>query len=314
MPNNQPAALLVANPAAGRARSAGQAQALAQALNRQGWTAKVRLTDEPGHAIQLAREAAPTHNVVVAVGGDGTASEAATGLLLAACAHVRLALLPCGSGNDIAHQLGIRSMQQALGAVVAGHARPVDVIEITRPGARDPTPRFALSFVAAGLAAELIHRTTPWMKRCWGPQLAYAVGFLRALLHYRAPLARVRLDGKETEDRFLHVCAGNAEWAGGRMMRISPGARMDDGRLNLCLIRAKGRREILRNLPRLLRGTFPSQPGVTYLEGATLEVLDGVALPLQIDGTLEGVTPIRCRIRPGALQVAIPPHAAPPRA
>jgi diacylglycerol kinase (ATP) len=300
---------LIANPAAGRAGAVGQAETLARALAHRGWTADLRYTEHPGHAIRLARQAALTHDTLVAIGGDGTASEVATGLLLAQRPDVRLGLLPCGTGNDVAQQLRLRSGRETLDAVVADRWRLMDAIEVQGLAQTDSTPHFALSFVAAGFAAELVRRTTPVVKRWGGRRLAYTIGFLHALLHYRAPLVRVCLDGREYLDRFLHICAGNVEYAGGGIMRISPGARMDDGRLNLCLIRAKGWREILRNFPRLLRGTFPGRPGVTYTEGTTLEVLGNVPLPLQVDGSMLGVTPVRCQIRPGALRVAAPAPA-----
>ena len=311
MPGTDTSALLIANPVAGRGRAPEQAASLAQALSLRGWTATVRHTEHPTHAVQLVRAGASTHGTVVAVGGDGTACEVATALLRCGHPNIRLALLPCGTGNDTVHQFGFRTPRDTWSAVVSGQSRRVDAIEVSLPAAADPGPHFALSFVAAGFAAELVQRTTPTVKRWFGRRLAYSIGFLRALSAYQTPEVVVRFNGQEVRGRFLHLCAANTEWAGGGVMRIAPGARIDDARLNLCLIGAKGRCEILRNFHRLLRGTFPSQPGVLYTEGAALEILGDTPLPLQIDGSPAGVTPVRCRIRPGALRLAAHPGQSP---
>lgn len=297
---------LIVNPTAGRTTAVAQAQHLAQSLSRRGWKSTVHTSKHPEDAVQLAQDSARHHPVVVAVGGDGTVAEVASGLLLAPPPVVHLALLPCGTGNDLAHQLGIRSSNHTLASITQGRLRSIDAIQIVRPALSDSHPRHALSFVAAGFAAELVRHTTPSVKRWFGRRLAYTLGFFASLIRFRSPSVEVRLDGHLFHGRFLHVCAGNAEWAGGGTMRISPGARLDDGCLNLCLIRAKNRREIINNFPRLLRGTFPTQPGVTYTTGSSLEVLPGNPLPLQADGSSLGVTPVRCTIRPGAVQILVP--------
>jgi diacylglycerol kinase (ATP) len=89
-------------------------------------------------------------------------------------------------------------------------------------------------------------------------------------------------------------------------MRLSPGARWDDGWLNLCLIPARSRLGILLAFPRLLRGTFPTQPGVIYRQGRSMEIDCEPPALLQCDGTAMGGTPALLHIRPSALSIAIP--------
>jgi diacylglycerol kinase (ATP) len=89
-------------------------------------------------------------------------------------------------------------------------------------------------------------------------------------------------------------------------MRLSPGARVDDGRLEVCLIEALGKLEIVRRFPQLLRGTFPGHPKVRYFPGCELTVESATPLPLALDGDVVGVTPAQLRVLPGALCVVAP--------
>ena len=89
-------------------------------------------------------------------------------------------------------------------------------------------------------------------------------------------------------------------------MRLSPGARLDDGRLEFCLIEALGRIEALQCFPMLLRGTFPGHPKVRYFGGRELSVATDPAAPLALDGDVLGRTPATFRVLPGALRVLAP--------
>lgn len=117
---------------------------------------------------------------------------------------------------------------------------------------------------------------------------------------------QVRADGREFTGRMFHVCAGNSEWVGGGAMRLSPGARMDDGRLELCLIEGLSRLEVLGRFPQLLRGTFPGHPKVRYFPGRELEIQSDPPVPLALDGDVVGQTPATFRLLPGALRIVTP--------
>jgi YegS/Rv2252/BmrU family lipid kinase len=241
----------------------------------------------------------------VAVGGDGTVSEVASGLLEIPRA-TRLAILPLGTGNDIASQLGIRTVPQAITALEGNLSRRLDVIEVHQCEGGRRTVRCALCFASVGFAGELLRQTTPAIKRWFGQRWCYSVGFLRALATYRPPLVRVQTDGGAFCGRWLHLCAGNLEWAGGGAMRLSPGARCDDGLFDICLIEAMSRLATASHFPKLIRGTFVGHPRVRYFRGTQLSLDTDHPLPLQLDGDLIGTTPARFVLRPACLPVLAP--------
>jgi YegS/Rv2252/BmrU family lipid kinase len=299
--------LCVVNPeaAAGRARTVWAVWRSRCA--RESLVVDEAFSDGPGHALQLARARAADYDVVVAAGGDGTVNEVANGLLLAEGARAALAILPLGTGNDAATQLGVLGLDAAAASLARGAPRTLDVIETHFTALGQSVTRYALLFAAVGFAGELIKRTTPRVKRIFGARLCYSVGFFRALGSYRAPRMVVRAGSQQFRGRMFHVCAGNAEWGGGGVMRHSPGARWDDGKMDICLIQALGRLETVRYFPRLLRGSHVNHPKATYLQGDALEVESDPPLELQLDGDLVGRTPASFRLQPGRLTVLAPP-------
>jgi diacylglycerol kinase (ATP) len=295
--------LLIANPQAAGGRARAQIPAVLEALRQRQVQADVVVTTHPGHAVELAKSDAAVCDHLVAVGGDGTVNEVATGILLAAPARAALGVVPLGTGNDVAHLLGVGSVSTALEALTHDNVRAIDVIEVTCQDVGKPVTRYALLFAAVGFAAELLRWTTPRLKRLLGPRYCYSAGFLQALLCFRTPRLKVNCDGVVSEGRMFLACAGNTEYAGGGVMRLSPGARIDDGKLNLSLIGALGRFETLRYFPKLLKGEHVGHPKLRYFEARTLAVEAFPVAPVAQDGDVFGWTPARFEVRPAALKV-----------
>ncbi len=223
-----------------------------------------------------------------------------------------MAILPLGTGNDFAARLNLSEDSGGLAALDSGREKQVDVIEVWWPDRPEAPVGYALLFAALGLAPALLAHTGPRLKRWLGRSLCYSAGLLRTLVAFQPPELTVRAGGLTAQGRFLHVGVGNCERAGGGVMCPSPGARPDDGRLELCLIHWPGRLEVLRCLPRLWRGTFPGHPAVRDFSGTELEVAATTPAPVSLDGDVVGAAPVSLRVRPGALRVLIPAAASVP--
>lgn len=302
-------AFVIINPAAGAGQALRHLEALWPDLKSRGIDATRQETRAAGQAVDLARAAAESgaYAVVVAAGGDGTAREVASGVLNSAAPRTPVALLPLGTGNDLAHLAGVGSLAAATAAIAAGSVRPWDAIEVNSEVDGRSQRTFALSFAAVGLAADVVRLTTPAIKRWFGPRLCYSVGFFRALARYRQVAAVVDCDGRAYQDDFLLICAGNTSHAGGRMMHLSPGAVAHDGLLNVSLIRATSRGEVARQFLRLLRGTHVRHPRADYFTGREIKVRTAAPADVQLDGDCLGCTPVSFRVKPGALQLLAPP-------
>jgi diacylglycerol kinase family enzyme len=158
-------------------------------------------------------------------------------------------------------------------------------------------------YAAVGFTGELLKRTTPAVKRLFGPRYCYSVGFFRALLGLKPPLMRLRCDEQEFSGRLFLVSAGNAEVVGAGRMRLSPGAQVDDGKLNVNVFQAVGRLEAARCFPMVLKGTHVAHPKVRYFEASIVAVECEPQVAVQMDGELFGRTPATFRVRPRAIRV-----------
>ena len=299
--------LLIANPAAGRrqgeqrlAKARCQLEALGQAVT-------TALTESPGHATRLAKANAPSHDIIAALGGDGTVNEVADGLMaVEPSERPALAALPLGTGNDVARTFGLAKFETALDAVAHGDTRVLDVIRVQLMRDGEPATRHALMFVAAGFAAEVSRKTGPRVKRFFGRRFSYSIGLFRALAGFHAPEFSVRWAGGERSGRMFQVCAGNAEFAGGGVMRISPGAQPDDNLLNISLVGALGRLGVIRRFPRIINGRYVEDKRVDYFTGKRLEIDANATAELQADGDIIGTTPATIDLLPGALRLVVP--------
>jgi diacylglycerol kinase (ATP) len=295
--------LLIANPSAAAGQSQRRWDALLAGLRERGLHAEPIITAHERHAIALAQEASRKHDVIVAVGGDGTVNEVATGILLSGATGTTLGIVPVGTGNDAAALMGIANVEDALNALSQGNVREMDAIEVRCQHEGQSATRYALLYAAVGFAGDVLKYTTTRVKRLFGPRYCYTVGFFRALLHYTSPTMKVSCDGQEFENRYFFVGAGNAEVVGGGTMRLSPGAKVDDGLMNVSIIEALGRLETTRHFPKLLAGTYTTHPKVRYFAATALSVESDPAIEVQMDGDLFGHTPAEFQVKPKALKV-----------
>ena len=299
--------LLIANPASGQHRGERRLAQASERLASLGHAVTGTLTESAGHATRLAKSNAPDFEIIAALGGDGTVNEVANGLMAVEPGErPALATLPVGTGNDVALTYGLAHFESAIDALAKGSTRTLDVIRVQLMRDGKSVTRHALLFVAAGFAAEVIRKTGPRVKRIFGRRFSYSVGLFRALASFRAPEFSVKWDGGETSGRMFQVCAGNTEFAAGGVMRISPGARPDDGLLNISLVGALGRLQIVRRFPSILSGRYVEDERVDYFTSKRLEIDAVPPAELQADGDIIGTTPATIELLPGALRLVVP--------
>lgn len=298
------APLFLVNPAAAAGQAARRWQVFQRLAKTAGLLIEASVPGSAGEARQLAAEAARQGRTVVACGGDGTVQAVANGVLTDGAAGALLAMVPLGTGNDFAGCVGIRTLEDAVKALVNAHRRTVDTIRIECREAERRRVLHALSFAAVGIVGELLEQTTSRVKRLFGPRLAYYVGLLRALRRYRSPRFTIRCEGEPTAAAggFLFVGVSNTERAGGGM-RLAPGALMDDGRLAVNLIGEVGIAGTCGHLWRLAHGSHTQHRQVRYFAADGLRVEADPPAIVTADGEQVGCTPARFQVQPQALSI-----------
>ncbi len=285
-------ALVIVNPTAGGGRTGRLAPELVKLLP-DSWRAEVVFTDRPGHATQLARDAAAAHVArVIAVGGDGTILECAAGIL---GSETQLGTVPTGRGCDFNRSAGLpRDPASAARALGASVPRAVDV------GMAGEQP--FLNVAGAGLDATIARAARAGGG---GGTIPYVVGLLKVLPRFSAVPVRIELDDQVLEQSVTLVAVANGAYYAGGMM-ISPGARIDDGLFDVCVIGDVGRLGTLRVLPTIYSGRHLRNPAIQMYRSRHVRVEADRPVLVHRDGEEGGELPAHFSVRPGALQLLTP--------
>jgi diacylglycerol kinase (ATP) len=289
---------VIINPISGGAppgAAAARAQIAVDAVERAGETPEVFITERAGHARELAKSAAARGvRLIVAWGGDGTINEVATAL---AFGDVPLAIVPAGSGNGLATELGIdRRAPEALASALAGAPRKIDLGELGG--------RLFANVAGVGLDAYVAARFNDVANTRRG-FLAYARITGRALVSYVPAEYRISTDDGRVHARAVLVDIANGAQYGNNA-RIAPDARVDDGLLDLVLVEERSRARTLQHIPKLFRGHAHRIPGYSTrrIRQATIEA--DQPMTFHVDGEpVLGGTRLETRVHPGALWIVV---------
>lgn len=264
----------------------------------------VHFTARQGHARQIAT-AAEGYDVYAAVGGDGTVGEVLSGIMAHEKPRPKLAIVPAGTGNDIARNLGITSLDKAARAFHGDHVRDVDLIRIDCQVESGPAHRYAFLMGNVGFSALPMIR--PWMKRFLGPKGAYYLGTILQIIAYQAPNMTVRWENQEFRGRAIIVIVANVERTAGGSMCVAPGAECDDGMLSTSIVPLRSKFDMMTHtLPKLASGDHIHEPGVSYFSAERIELKSQPDAIVEIDGDLFGKTPGTFTLCPKAVQILCP--------
>lgn len=269
-------ACLITNPRSGHG-GVDLTEAL-RVLDAQGWDVAVRQKLHGGHATQLAREAARDgYDVVVDCGGDGTLSEIVEGLV---GTGVAVGAFPGGTVNLWTRELGIsRNLRIAAMQLVNGVRHRVDVGKLEIDGRHY---QHFLLMAGLGLDGAVMARVSKPLKNRIGP-LAVGVAAIEALPTFHTTPVQIEIDGVHWEGDVAQILAGNTRRYAG-FTRITPGAYVDDGLLDLCLITKGSPISAMRQIGSLLLRQRPSAANAEYYRAASVTVHAPHQMPLQVDG------------------------------
>jgi diacylglycerol kinase (ATP) len=295
--------LVIVNPTAGGGRAARLVPWLRERLDARP-DVRLMTTRAPGDAEHAAAHAAADgHDRVIAVGGDGTVQEVVNGLLDTAQA-IGLGIVPAGSGNDLSRSAGLPHEAASAWTLAIGRGeRWIDLALATGSNGRR---RWFASAGGIGFDAQVASAMATragWQRG----QAGYLFTTLTELRRFSNRTIELTIDGVATTRAVLFVAIANGEYYGGGM-RIAPGASIDDGRLDLCIVGDVSRATALRQLVNLYRGTHVRHPQVEQARGRVIEVAGDAATLVHLDGEPFGHLPLRVELRPGQLLLAAPPN------
>ena len=288
-------AALVFNPASGRGRpKRDELDGLRKLLSRRGIDCEPQPTSAPGHATELAREAAGRTDVdlIIAWGGDGTLNEVVRGAL---GSPLPIGILPGGTVNVFAREVGIPlSMISAVDVLATG--APV-AVPVGMAGGRP-----FLLMAGVGLDAEVVRTLDPRLKKILGTTGFWLHGFRTLARHAFSPLV-VGTEGRTLEGTSL--IAGKLPRYG-TGYAITPEARLEDPWLDVVLFQGGRPRDYLRYLLGVAAGRHLGFPDVVHFKTVALEVHSDAVVYYQLDGEVAGAVPVRIEVKPGAVRFLLP--------
>lgn len=302
---------LIVNPASAAGRTGRHFDAIARAVRANVGDFECAFTKARGDGVRLAREARDAGaGLVVAVGGDGTASEVIDGLVEGASrpAGPLFGFIPRGTGGDFRRTIGLAGdVASAARTLAWGDEAILDLgrIAFAGPDGTRQVRHFAnvAGFGVSGVVSAAVNQGT----KLPSGKLAFMLASARALLSWSDRPVRWRADeGPWQEERLTALSVCNGRYFGGGM-RVAPDARMDDGLFDVVVWKGLGLADFVTKKRMLYDGTHVELPNTRVLRARTVEAepLEGAEVPLDVDGEAPGFLPARFTILPGALRIRV---------
>ncbi len=290
----------VVNPYGGKKKGPAIMRRIKPVFDAKGIELDIIETQHRRHAWSIIQGLDPAKvDGICGIGGDGTLHELVNGLLTRADgAKIPIGMVAGGSGNSFMESLKCLDPVEAAQRIAYGHTRPIDVASVSLGGEQTI---YSCNIVGWGLPTDVqeLAEKLRWMG---GAQYTFAAAV--EVLKGKRRRGRLQVDGEEIQANFLFILACNTPFTG-RGMLMAPRAQLSDGYIDLLIVRKAPRAQLLRLLPKTFKGKHVTSPLVEYRYVKEFAFFPEVDEPVNIDGELEGTTPIRLKMIPRAFELLI---------
>ena len=290
------------NPAAGKGKAGQTLSIIKQVMDERGLKYTFLRTSRQGHATELAKNSSkdPEAKAVIAIGGDGTILETAAGLINA---NMPLYCIPLGNGNDYMRNfINLRKYKsvkdktnRCLEVLLTGRRQMVDMITVNG--------NYALNIGNMGLDADVADLAFR-IKRLFG-SLSYIIAVIKSIFTYSPMEAAITADGEQRNGTFTLIAVCNGRQYGGGFI-IAPQARVDDGKLTLCLVDRMPRLKILVLFPSVMFARHTKMKEISFLECEHVEIDYRGTIKMCLDGNIyDWKGPVSFKVLPAALEMIV---------
>jgi diacylglycerol kinase (ATP) len=273
-----------------------------QIANQSQWSCETVYTEYPAHAIELVRSnlEKAKFDAVVACGGDGTLNECVNGIMLAK-SNVAVGILSLGTGNDFVKSLRIQgSWNDLLEAIETRNTLSCDVMRLKS----FESLRYGINVSDIGIGGEVVQRMA--RDRRWlGSFLTYQKNIIMSFLSFKSKEVILKFDDEpEFSTNLFMFAMSNASWFGSGLC-IDPEAQLNDGLLNVVMVRDISLIDYFGQLKYLRRGYRMQHGAVTYRQCQEVNLISP-GWPIDCDGEFIGHTPLSMNIIEGAINILLP--------
>lgn len=296
-------ARLIYNPTSGREEMRRRLPFILDLLEQGGLETSCHETKGAGDATRAAEEAVRRgFEIVIAAGGDGTIYEVVNGLAERE-RRPKLAILPVGTTNDFARAIGIpRHWKRAVDIIVKQHTAPIDLGRCEL----ESDTKYFINIAGGGSLTELTYEVPSKLKTMLG-QLAYYVKGIEKLAWLKPIKVEMRSRDCVINEEIMMFFLANSHSVAG-FERLAPEAKLNDGKLDLIVLRKCSLADFIRLATMALRGEHLHDPLVRYYSVDELVVTSADHVQLNLDGELGGTLPGRFSVLPKHLEVFVDPE------
>jgi len=241
-----------------------------------------------GHAKELANQLNITeYDGFIGIGGDGTLHEIINGMLSRHDGRkIPIGIIPGGSGNSYMHDLQLTDPLKAAKAIINGKTRALDTAKVEV----NHIIKYSNNMIGWGLVTDVGNQAEHFR---WLGTNRYTILSVVEVLRHKSRPATLIMDDKKIEDEFTFIIACNSIHVG-KGMKMAPKARLDDGLIDLIVIRSDvSRTRLLQVLPKLFDGSHINEPELEYYQTSQFSLIPETDEILNIDGEIMGSTPIK---------------------
>lgn len=292
---------IILNPFAGKGKAFKQVRKIEELFLRNNMPYELVLTDCSRQAIDFAHEAVVRgYEYIIAAGGDGTINEIVNGIMRSGYPqNVKLGIIPIGGGNDFAKNIPYsKKLKVDIQIIRDGQTRLVDIGKVEN--------YYFMNTLGVGFDAQVAisYTKNKWLNGF--PGYLYAV--LKAMIRKKSYNVILHINGDTFEQNALLVSVGNGICCGGQFY-LTPDASIDDGEFDFCVVDKLSRREIIKFIPKGIKGTHTTLDEVHMYKGKEITITSENDLPLYLDGELPDLADrkqIHVEILPRTIQLIVP--------
>ena len=288
---------MIVNPHAGKKQGLAVAEETLKELKKHDIEVEMLISKAHGESITLASNLnIEDFDGILAVGGDGTLFEVINGLLKdRQDIKIPIGQIPVGTGNSFSKDLGISNLKDTIKAIIAGKTRAVDLGEFSYSQGK----HFFINLLGTGFVSNVAYRAGKYKKL---GSLSYIFGVLEEVAVLKSTKIEIIIDGTliKREAVFTEIC--NSRYTGGDML-MAPGAKIDDGLLDIIILKKVSRLKLLSLFPLLFKGEHVNDDAVEVFTGKNISLKSDKKQALTPDGETFGDTPIDVTMHPKKIKM-----------
>jgi YegS/Rv2252/BmrU family lipid kinase len=288
--------LIIINPISGKGKNEQLISKLKDAFPNN----QICITGYKGHPYEVTnREDLDTIDAIIAIGGDGTMHEVVNGMMSRMDGKkVPIGLIPGGTGNSFMHDLQCLNPEKAIEIIKQGHIKKVDLMKLEM----GEEVKYAFNIVGWGISVTINNLAEKW-RRIGGQR--YNLAALNEIIRNPKWPVKITLGDIEVEGKLTFFLACNNMYSGNGM-KVAPRAILDDGLVDILLLRQAPRYKLIGIFSKIFDGSHIENSLIEYHQVRSFSIIPEQDTVLNIDGQVEGHTPVNVTVLSKALEVFYP--------